>query len=110
MKRSHRRWRSRLERYGRGCPGLVRRCVSSLAISTSACGFSINRPPGWREEVMNAPDEIDLLQRFREDAPGPSATAWACARPASEAARALETQAGPALRPGPFSGPRPERI
>ena len=59
---------------------------------------------------MNVPDEIDLLQRFRDDAPGPSATAWACARSAIEAARAQENQAGRGLRPGQFSGPRPERI
>jgi len=36
------------------------------------------------------PDEVDLLRAFREDTPGPSATAWARAQAAIEAARLAE--------------------
>ncbi len=44
---------------------------------------------GW---VMT--DEIDVLRRFRDEMPGPSAGAWARARSAIEAARSAEGQPG----------------
>ena len=39
-------------------------------------------------------DEIDVLRRFRDEMPGPSAGAWARARSAIEAARSVEGQPG----------------
>jgi hypothetical protein len=50
-------------------------------------------------------DEIDVLRRFRDEMPGPSAGAWARARSAIEAVRSAEGQPGqqherdPRLRP-----------
>lgn len=94
---------------GPGCREHVRRCASNLARLAWIRGFPVSRKSARRQMGMVMGNEIEPLRKFREDTPGPSASAWARAESAVEAAMSGAYPAAHGRQPGRITRLRPRR-